>query len=177
MTQSGATDADLAELELVRLDGKTDRVAALRAAVVKMRLGPGQPFADPAGETLPRADADPDRIPFAVVHRGRAAGFGILDRRGNLAELTAVPERAVLLRAFYIDPVLQGRGLGRATCRILDPLVRDVAPQADTVILTVNERNPVAIRAYLAGGFAHTGRSYLGGDMGPQYILHKPVER
>lgn len=175
MSQNGTADTTRCTPELVRLDSGSERAAALRAAVLRLRLGPGQHFADPARETLPRADADPNRVPFAVVHAGGAVGFGILDRRGNLAELTPHPGRAVLLRAFYIDPARQGWGLGRAACRALDPIARDVAPDADTVLLTVNERNPIAIRAYRAGGFDFTGDRYLNGDMGPQFVLCRPI--
>ncbi|WP_106583930.1 GNAT family N-acetyltransferase [Murinocardiopsis flavida] len=177
MSQNGTARTARCAPELVRLDTGSERAAGLRAAVVRLRLGPGRHFADPAHETLPRADADPNRVPFAVVNEGEAVGFGILDRRGNLAELTPHPERAVLLRAFYIDPARQGLGLGRAACNALDPIARDVAPDADTVLLTVNERNPAAIRAYLAGGFDYTGDRYLNGDMGPQFVLRRPIAR
>ncbi|MDA8372121.1 MAG: hypothetical protein M0026_19960 [Nocardiopsaceae bacterium] len=39
----------------------------------------------------------------------------------------------------------------------------------------MNEANHAALRAHLAGGFARTGRRYLGGDAGPQLVLRRPV--
>nr|WP_246422723.1 GNAT family N-acetyltransferase [Nocardiopsis mwathae] len=161
---------------MLRLDEDTPAVRRARAAVLKMRLAPGQRrFARDAVEALPRADADPHRTPFAVLHTGRPVGFGILDRRGILAELTDAPGRALLLRAFYLAPEWQGRGIGRAACAALDPLARAVAPDAREILLTVNEDNPPAIRSYLAGGFERTGRRYLGGDAGPQQVMRRPI--
>lgn len=176
------TDAGSAEggtgVELVRLDSGAPGVAELRESVLRIPLLPGQHrFVKPAAHTLPRADDDPNRTPFAVVLSGAAVGFGILDRGGSLAELTSAPRSAVLLRAFYIAPEWQGHGVGRAACAVLDPLVLADAPGATEVLLTVNEANPAAIRAYLASGFVDTGRRYLGGDAGPQLILFRPVRR
>ncbi|GAB3210090.1 GNAT family N-acetyltransferase [Marinactinospora thermotolerans] len=163
-----------ADVELVRLDGDDPRTGNLRAAVLKHRLAPGQHrFSDLAVNTLPRADADSQRIPFAVVAEGTAVGFGIIDRRGAPAEVVADPSRTVLLRAFYIDSRWQGHGFGRGACAALDPLVREVAPEAGEVLLTVNEHNHTAIRAYLAGGFGHTGYRYLSEDTGPQFVLRR----
>ncbi|RNL78116.1 GNAT family N-acetyltransferase [Halostreptopolyspora alba] len=163
-------------VELVRLDSTSPGIQRLRSQVRSVPLLPGQHrFVKPAAHTLPRADADPNRTPFAVVVRDTAVGFGILDRGGNLVELTPTPRSAVLFRAFHLAPEWQGRGVGRAVCVALDPLVRAVAPEATEVLLTVNEANPAAIRAYLAGGFRDSGRRYLGGDAGPQLILYREV--
>ncbi|ASU84964.1 N-acetyltransferase [Nocardiopsis gilva YIM 90087] len=166
-------DADVAVL---RLDEETPEVARARATVLKIRLAPGQRrLAGDAVETLPRADADPNRTPFAVLRAHEVVGFGILDRLGILPEITDAPQRAVLLRAFYIAPEWQGRGVGRAACAALDPLARAIAPKAVEILLTVNEHNSVALRSYLSGGFERTGRRYLGGDVGPQLVLRRPI--
>lgn len=152
-------------VRLARLDGDSPRVRELRGAVLRHRLGPGQNrFAPPAAHTLPRADADPYRVPFAVVYRDRAVGFGILDRAGPLREITDDPVGAVLLRAFYIDFRWQGRGLGRAACAALPSLVRSVAPAATALLLTVDRDNHAARRTYLASGFTDTGRVHSDGE-------------
>ncbi|WP_285759109.1 GNAT family N-acetyltransferase [Nocardiopsis ansamitocini] len=162
----------LPEVGLVDLDGDTPVVAALRAAVMRHRLGPGQHrFVQSPVSTLPRADADPNRTPFAVVHEGAAVGFGIIDRDGQLREIATDPVHSVLLRAFYIAPRWQGRGLGRAACVAVPALVTAIVPHARAVLLTVNEANPAAYRTYTAAGFVDTGRRYLGGDAGPQHVL------
>ncbi|WP_046471721.1 GNAT family N-acetyltransferase [Allosalinactinospora lopnorensis] len=174
---AGRTVAAAAGVELVRLDEEAPGVPALREAVVRHRLLPGQQrFAGRAAHTLPRADADPNRTPFAVVLRGQAVGFGVIDRTAGVGEFTDTPQYAVLLRSFYIDLEWQGHGVGRAVCAALGPFVRAVAPGTGEILLTVNEANTAAIRAYLAGGFRDTGRRYLGGDAGPQLVLRRAVD-
>ncbi|GAB3475645.1 N-acetyltransferase [Nocardiopsis coralliicola] len=168
-----------AGVELVRLDQPGARAERARAAVGGLRLAPGQRrFVQPAAATLPAADADPDQYPFAVLAEGRTIGFGILDAAqpaaggivpGGVGELAR--DGAVLLRSFLITVARQGEGAARAACRALPGLAREVAPAAREVLLTVNEANPAALRAYTAGGFADTGRRYLGGPAGPQQIL------
>lgn len=177
------------DLRLVRLDRETPEVALLRRAVLRHRVAPAQRrFVTEAVHTLPRADADPHRTPFAVVLadievRGRGtaldacAGFGILDRLGSLPELVENPERAVLLRAYYITPEWQGRGIGRAACsaQVLHPLVTEVAPDTTEVVLCLNDGNEAGLRTYRAAGFAFTGARY-DGPQGPQQVMSRPVK-
>lgn len=146
--------------------------------MLALRPAPEQEvFSSYATRTLPEADADPQRTPFAVLAAGAPVGFGVLDRGGTLALLTEQSATAVLLRAFYLDASAQGRGLGRAAVAALPTLVTRVAPDATRVLLTVNVANPAAIRAYLAGGFTDTGRQYLGGGVGPQHVLELALAR
>ncbi|WP_116244498.1 N-acetyltransferase [Nocardiopsis sp. FIRDI 009] len=176
-------------LRLVRLDRTTPEVAVLRQVVLRHRLAPGQAkYTGLPVQTLPRADADPARVPFAVVRTGAdaadpaaaraaCAGFGIVDRVGHLRDLVDTPERAVLLRAFYVVPAWQGLGVGRTACSapLLDLLVAGAAPRATEIVLCVNEGNEAGRRTYQAAGFAATGRPYLGGPNGPQLVMTRPV--
>ncbi len=134
-------------------------------------------FSSRASQTLPEADADPHRIPFAVVENDVAVGFGVLDRVGYLAELVDEPSRAVLLRAFYVAAVHQGRGLGTAAARAVPALAAELYDDVELVVLTVNQRNPAAVAAYLRAGFVDTSTRYLGGDAGPQHVLVSSVPR
>lgn len=188
-TSSGHGAGRTPALRLVRLDHDTDETRALREAVVLQRVAPDQRrFVTEAVHTLPQADTDPDRTPFAVViagphpqDRGSAldicAGFGIVDLRGNLRDLVDTPERAALLRAYYVTPEWQGRGIGRAACSAptLDPLVAGIAPRTTEIVLCVNHANDAGRRTYLAAGFAPTGSDYHGGPNGPQQILSRPM--
>lgn len=174
------------EPRLVRLDRDTPEAALLREAVLRHRLAPGQTrFVALPVATLPAADADPNRVPFAIAvgpaadaaqAREAAAGFGVLDGGVGLRELVDEPQRAVLLRAYYLTPQWQGRGLGRAACSapLLDRLVAEVAPHAAEVVLCVNTANPGARRAYEAAGYTDTGR-VLPGDAGPQHVMSRPL--
>ncbi|WP_017593998.1 GNAT family N-acetyltransferase [Nocardiopsis potens] len=182
-TAPGGAAPHRAGIELLRLDRPGPRVERARARVGGLRPAPGQRrFVDPVAATLPKADATAGQVPFAVLCGGEAVGFGVLDASvpsgtGVVpgSAITDAPERAVLLRSFLIALERQGQGIGRAACARIDPLAREVAPAAREVLLTVNAANPAAHRAYLAGGFADTGRLYLGGDAGPQHVLAKPL--
>jgi GNAT superfamily N-acetyltransferase len=152
-----------AQPRVVRLDRDTEESALLRAAVLRHRLAPGQTrFVGLPVMTLPIADADPDRVPFAIVvgpvtdaaeAREHAAGFGVLDSGVGLRELVDEPQRAVLLRAYYLTPQWQGRGVGRASCSapLLDRLAVEVAPHAERIVLCVNQANQQAQRALARG--------------------------
>ena len=176
-------------LRLVRLDRKTPLANLLREVVSRQRVAPGQRrFVDEAVHTLPRADADPQRFPYAIVlnegdltDRASAlaacAGFGIIDRVGHLIDLVESPETAVLLRAFYVAPEHQGRGVGRAACAapLLDLLVAQVAPKARTIALCVNDDNATGERTYRAAGFTPTGRRHDAGEHGWQSVFSRPL--
>ncbi|MFC3995387.1 GNAT family N-acetyltransferase [Nocardiopsis sediminis] len=161
---------------LLRLDGAAPDVAEARAAVLRLRLAPGQrAFTADAAANLPRADADPGRTPFAVLRRGVPVGFGIIDRRVTPGIATGDPGDAVMLRAFYVAPEWQGQGIGRAACMALGPLVGGIAPEAREVLVTAAESNHAALRAYRAGGFAPTGRQVVTADAAVQLVLRRPV--
>ena len=152
---------------------------ALRRAVVDLAPADHQlVYSGRAAETLPEADADPFRTPFAAVHDGQMIGYGVLDRSPLLLALLPVdPARTVLLRAFYLDLRFQGRGLGRAAIAGVGPLVQDLWTDVDHVTLTVNLTNVRAREAYLAAGFYDVGERYAGGSAGPQHVLHLTIPR
>lgn len=172
---------------LVRLDLDTREAALLRAAVLRHRLAPGQTrFVGLPVATLPAADADPDRVPFAIAvgpvadaagAAEAAVGFGVLDGGAGLRELVDEPQRAVLLRAYYVTPQWQGRGIGRAACSapLLDRLAAEAAPYAAEAVLCVNTANPGARRVYEAAGYTDTGR-VISSDTGPQHVMSRPLD-
>jgi hypothetical protein len=53
--------------------------------------------------------------------------------------------------------------------------VRQRLPGVTRVVLGANHRNPVAVAAYLRGGFVMTGQDYLGGLIGPQHVMELEV--
>ena len=163
-------------VELVVLD---EDAAALRRAVVDLAPADDQlVYSGCASDTLPEADDDPFRTPFAVVHEGQAIGYGVLDRSPLLLALLPVdPAHTVLLRAFYLDRRFQGRGLGRAAIARIAALVRDRWADVHHVTLTVNVTNVRAREAYLAAGFRDVGERYTGGTAGPQQVLHLTIPR
>lgn len=162
---------------MVRLE-VLDGDPGLRAAVLALRPAAGQEaYSGLAEDTVPAAEGDPHRTAFAVVDDAGPVGVGVLDRAGYLAELVDSPGRAVLLRGFYLDATAQGRGIGTAAARAVPALAARLHHDVELVVLTVNEVNLPALRAYLRAGFADTRARYLGGGLGPQHVLVAAVPR
>ena len=161
-------------VELVVLDATA---ADLRRQVLDLTPAADQlVYSGQASDTLPETEADPFRVPFAVVHRGEAVGYGTLGRTPMMLALLPVdPARTAILRAFYIDVDSQGRGLGRAAISAVPALVRTLWPDVDHLALTVNVTNVRAREAYLATGFYDAGERYTGGPAGTQHVLHRRV--
>ena len=113
---------------------------------------------------------------YAILAADKAVGFFKIDlkfprtysfaRAGDLG-----------LRAFMIDHRQQGRGLGRATLQALPAALRKLYPAAQALVLTVNLRNPIAVRSYLGAGFVDTGELYEGGLAGPQHVMRLPLAK
>lgn len=142
--------------------------AELREAVLALApRAEHELFSGRADQTLPVAEAEPQRTPYAIVENGRPVGFFVLD----LAPSEADPSADLVLRAFFVDAAAQGRGVAKAAAREVPSLVRRDFPAVRTVLLTVNVRNPAARAVYLAGGFRDRGELYLGGPAGPQHLL------
>jgi RimJ/RimL family protein N-acetyltransferase len=143
----------------------------LREALLRLAPQPEQErFAGRLTETLPAAEADPERMPVAILADDEPAGFFVL-HRGPAAGVLAPERRDVLLRAFLVDAGFQGRGIATAALGVLPGFVAQRLPGIRRIVLSVNVRNPVAIRTYLRAGFADTGALYHGGMAGPQHVF------
>ena len=158
------------ELREIALDDRD-----LRAGLLEHTLPPEQQtFAETAAGSLPSSDRDPDWLPVAIVVRGVPVGMFVLDLRGFVRELDDDPS-TVLFRAFYIAPEYQGRGYATAAVLATRAYVQQRLPGVKRVVLGVNHRNPVAVAAYLRGGFVMTGQDYLGGSVGPQHVMELEI--
>jgi RimJ/RimL family protein N-acetyltransferase len=138
-----------------------------------LRLGPRpdqERFLGRLTETLPAAEADPEREPVAILENGEPVGFFVL-HRGPAAGVLAPEPRDVLLRAFLVDASAQGRGIATQALAALPAFVAEHLPGARRIVLSVNTRNPVAIRTYTRAGFADSGDLYHGGPSGPQHVF------
>jgi RimJ/RimL family protein N-acetyltransferase len=143
----------------------------LRERLLALAARPDQErFAGRLAETLPAAEADPERTPVAILAYGEPAGFFVL-HRGPAAGALAPEARDVLLRAFLVDARFQGRGIATRALAALPDFVAERLPGIHRIVLSVNVRNPVAIRTYHRAGFADTGALYHGGAAGPQHVL------
>ena len=118
---------------------------ALREAVLRLAPLPEQErFGGRTDQTLPAAEQDPARHPYAVVE-DVPVGFFVLDETPSEAD----PSADLVLRSFFVDAA-QGRGVARRAVALLPGPVRD--------------RHPAA-------GFVDGGALYLGGNAGPQHVL------
>jgi RimJ/RimL family protein N-acetyltransferase len=121
-------------------------------------------------ETLPAAEADPEREPVAILEGDEPVGFFVLHRGPSAGEL-APERRDVLLRAFLVDAAAQGRGIATRALAALPDFVSERLPGVRRIVLSVNVGNPVAIRTYQRAGFADSGALYRGGAAGPQHVF------
>ncbi|MFZ3580813.1 GNAT family N-acetyltransferase [Loktanella sp. DJP18] len=145
-----------------------DAVSALTVAPEQVVFS-GQPAA-----FITQPDADMD---IHVIHAdGELVGFFRIDL--DYARIHDFAKPGDLgLRSVIVDHRQQGRGIGSAAVRALPAYLALHYPGATDLYLTVNLRNPGARKSYLNGGFTDTGAHYLGGDAGPQHIMHMTLTR
>ena len=105
-----------------------------------------------------------------ILFDGRVVGMFRIDR-GYHRSYPFAPSDGLGLRTFLIDEQMQGRGIGKACCLLLQNYLSDRYKGARTVFLTVNLGNPAARQVYLTGGFIDTGDQWPHGEAGPQHIL------
>jgi RimJ/RimL family protein N-acetyltransferase len=143
----------------------------LREALLRLAPRPDQErFAGRLTDTLPAAEADPDREPVAILADDEPVGFFVL-HRGPAAGALAPEPRDVLLRAFLVDAAHQGRGIATRALEALPDFVAQRLEGVRRIVLSVNVRNPIAIRTYKRAGFADSGALYHGGPAGPQHVF------
>src|SRR4051812_22359503 len=143
---------------------RRERLLALAPRPDQERFGGRLP------ETLPAAEADPEREPVAILADGEPVGFFVLHRGPAAGELAPEP-RDVLLRAFLVDARAQGRGIATRALAALPDFVAERLAGVHRIGLGVNVRNPVAIRTYERAGFADSGALHHGGQAGPQHVF------
>lgn len=128
-----------------------------------------------AGTVAEAFAEDPARFDLHVILADdHPVGLFKIDRRYSETISIATPGE-LGLRAFMIDQTQQRRGIATEAIRQLGPYLAARYPDADAVALTVNHSNPLAIRAYLNGGFCDTGEDWPHGSAGPQDFLRLPL--
>ena len=139
------------------------------AAVQRVSLAPEQmKFAGTADEFIADASAHIHR--HVIKLDDAVVGFFKIDI-DYPAQFDFCTEDSIGLRAFAIDIKQQGQGTGSASVQALFPYLQAHYSSYTAIYLTVNCQNPAARACYLKGGFTDTGKLYLGGIAGPQYIM------
>jgi RimJ/RimL family protein N-acetyltransferase len=105
-----------------------------------------------------------------IVYRQKPVGLFKIDRQYPL-DYPFSTKGDLGLRAVILDHRVQGKGIGKAAMGELSAYLPEHYPDANTLWLTVNQVNPVAIATYLAAGFIDTGAIWPHGSAGPQHIM------
>lgn len=105
-----------------------------------------------------------------VLRDDQAVGFFKIDRDYRAEYPFALPGE-LGLRGVMIDQREQGKGTGKAAMSALRPYLSQHYPKAASVVLTVNQVNPLARAVYLAAGFIDTGQMFHGGRISAQHIM------
>ncbi|MDD7908845.1 MULTISPECIES: GNAT family N-acetyltransferase [Pseudovibrio] len=123
------------------------------------------------GTTQEIVEAAPDTSHLHVIVDGdKIVGMFNLDTAyPNTYDFAKTGELG--FRAFLIGHEYQGRGLAKKAMEALRKHLEAHYAKHGSIVLTVNCKNPVAYRLYLATGFEDTGELYHGGAAGPQHIL------
>lgn len=125
-------------------------------------------------DTLGPAERDPAQWPVAILLDGRPVGFLVL-HGGVGAGRFVRPKGELLIRAFFVDAALQGRGVARRALARLPAFARTLDPSISRLVLTVNVENEHAQRAYTRAGFVDTGARYQRAGGGPQLVLELSI--
>lgn len=143
----------------------------IRAEVLALAPHPFQrPWSGVPVDTLAPAERDPRQWPVAIVLDERPAGFLVL-HGGVSAGRFVRPRGELLVRAFFVAAPFQHRGVGGRALALLPRFARALDPSLTRLVLTVNDVNEVAQRAYTRAGFRDTGERYQRPGGGPQLVL------
>lgn len=115
---------------------------------------------------------DKNRYPICIMAEGVPVGFFVLNEHAENSP-TQNPH-ALLLRAFSVNHLHQGKGYAKAAMKLLPEFVLEHFPHIDEVVLAVNERNLAAKQLYLNYGFLDNGLKRMG-PIGPQSVLQMPI--
>jgi RimJ/RimL family protein N-acetyltransferase len=143
----------------------------LREQVLRLAPHPFQRgWSGVPADTLGPAERDPRQHPVAILLDGEPVGFFVL-HGGVSAGRFVRPHAEFLVRAFFVDAAHQHRGVGGRALTLLPAFARSLDPGLTRLVLTVNDVNEVAQRAYFRAGFRDTGERYQRPGAGPQLVL------
>lgn len=110
---------------------------------------------------------------ISILYNEEVTGFFILDIGEDKCKLTK-NNQAVLIRSFSINPLFQGRGIGKKSMILVSDFIKNNLPEINEIVLSVNMKNKNAYQLYLKSFFIDEGKT-INGIMGPQHILNKKI--
>lgn len=112
--------------------------------------------------------------PITVFLGEKAVGFFVLDFGKDKMDLTDNQD-SVLIRSLSVNPVYQGRGIGKSAMTEVDHFIKEHFRDCNEIVLAVNEKNTSAYQLYLKTGYRYDGK-IRDGRSGPQFSLYKTLE-
>ncbi len=112
-------------------------------------------------ELLERSQTNPGYKPIVILFNQEVAGFFVLDSGEDKFHYTD-QEKSLLLRGYSIHPNFQGKGIAKASLRLLPAFIKQLDSDIEQIVLGVNEANKPAQGVYTALGFIDEGRRYMG---------------
>jgi len=108
-----------------------------------------------------------------IFENEKPAGYFALDFGEDKFELTD-NQNSVLLRSLSINPLFQGKGIGKAAMLQVDDFVRENFKDCDEIVLAVNQNNIPAYDLYIKVGYIYEGKTRMGRS-GPQRLMYKKL--
>lgn len=114
-------------------------------------------------------DVQEGQFPIVIMEDNIPVGFFMLHSTSRVKEYSNNPN-AMLLTAFSIDYIKQGRGYAKQGLRLLKKYIQYQFPNCDEIVLGVNHQNIPAQNLYVGVGFDDTGRRVIG-SLGEQFVM------
>jgi RimJ/RimL family protein N-acetyltransferase len=121
-------------------------------------------------DALKLCKEDSNRHPVVIVAENTVVGFFVLHFGKNISSFTNNPN-AILLRAFSVSPIFQGKGYAKRAMLQVPEFVSKHFKLVNEIVLAVNENNITAKQLYENTGYEDKGIRREG-RIGMQYILH-----
>ncbi|WP_025727691.1 GNAT family N-acetyltransferase [Heyndrickxia ginsengihumi] len=119
-------------------------------------------------EALKFCEQDQERHPILIFYNEKPVGFFVLHEGEGTKEFSDHHD-AILLRAYSINSVFQGKGIATQSLRLIPNFIKKYYPNINEVVLAVNHQNFAAQHVYKSCGFVDTGRRAVGRS-GEMYI-------
>ena len=107
---------------------------------------------------------------IVILDEREPVGFFLLHATDRVKDYSDNPQ-AMLLTAFSINQVKQGKGYAKQAMLLLRKFVAEEFPDCNEIVLAVNHKNIAAQQLYLKVGFQDTGIRKIG-PIGEQYIMN-----
>lgn len=150
------------KLEKVTLHNQND--------LLKITALPEQAPYSGNGELLTQHLNSPDKTVYLFYFDDQPlACFYLMKEPHYLTDFIGAANHPCYLMALTVNADHQGKGIGLLAMEALIEQLKDT--ECDAIALSVNCKNPAAIRLYEKAGFHALEELYYGGNAGPQYVM------